>query len=98
MDENLFEEELTIEALSAMGNLLEQLSTLVYFEMFRPELEDVLVKKDCKIDGRPSVVRCCLNVQSHILTTLLWLGRQADSVSDYRPHQFPPIPWHTYSG
>jgi len=29
MDENLFEEELTIEALSAMGNPLEQLSALV---------------------------------------------------------------------
>ena len=48
MDENLFEEKLTIEALSAMGNPLEQLSALVDFEMFRPELEDILVKKDCK--------------------------------------------------
>ena len=48
MDENLFEEELTIEALSAKGNPLEQLSALVDFEMFRPELEDILVKKDCK--------------------------------------------------
>ena len=48
MDENLFEEELTIEALSAMGNPLEQLSALVDFEMFRHELEDILVKKDCK--------------------------------------------------
>ena len=47
MDENLFEEELTIEALSAMGNPLEQLSALVDFERFRPELEDILVKKDC---------------------------------------------------
>ena len=54
MDENLFEEELTIEALSAMGNPLEQLSALVDFEMFRPELEDILVKKDCKSTaGRP---------------------------------------------
>ena len=54
MDENLFEEELTIEALSAMGNPLEQLSVLVDFEMFRPELEDILVKKDCKSTaGRP---------------------------------------------
>ena len=48
MDENPFEEELTIEAPSAMGNPLEQLSALVDFEMFRPELEDILVKKDCK--------------------------------------------------
>ena len=48
MDENLFEEELSIEALSAMGNPLEQLSALVDFEMFRHELEDILVKKDCK--------------------------------------------------
>ncbi len=54
MDENLFEEELTIAALSAMGNPLEQLSALVDFEMFRPELEDILVKKDCKsAAGRP---------------------------------------------
>ena len=54
MDENLFEEELTIEALSAMGNPLEQLSVLVDFEMFRPELEDILAKKDCKSTaGRP---------------------------------------------
>lgn len=53
-DENLFEEELTIDALSAMGNPLEQLSSLVDFEMFRPALEDVLVKKDCKSKaGRP---------------------------------------------
>ena len=43
MDENLFEEELTIAALSAMGNPLELLSALVDFEMFRPELEDILV-------------------------------------------------------
>ena len=54
MDENLFEEELTIAALSAMGNPLEQLTALVDFEMFRPELEEILVKKDCKsAAGRP---------------------------------------------
>ena len=46
--ETLFEEELTIAALSAMSNPLEQLAVLVNFEMFRPELEDILVKKDCK--------------------------------------------------
>lgn len=40
MDENLFEEELTVAALSAMGNPLEQLAALLDFEMFRPELED----------------------------------------------------------
>lgn len=48
MGENLFEEEFTIEALSQMGNPLEQLAALVDFEMFRPALEEVLVKKDCK--------------------------------------------------
>jgi len=54
MGANLFEEELTISALSAMGNPLEQLTALVDFEMFRPELEDILVKKDCKSTaGRP---------------------------------------------
>ena len=41
-DENLFEEELTVDALSAMGNPLEQLSSLVDFEMFRPALETFL--------------------------------------------------------
>lgn len=52
--ENLFEDELTIAALSAMGNPLEQLTALIDFEMFRPELEDILVKKDCKsAAGRP---------------------------------------------
>ena len=48
MGENLFEEEFTIEVLSQMGNPLEQLAALVDFEMFRPALEEVLVKKDCK--------------------------------------------------
>lgn len=53
-DENLFEEELTMDALSAMGNPLEQLSSFVDFEMFRPVLEDALIKKDCKSTaGRP---------------------------------------------
>ena len=49
--ESLFEEEFTIEALSQMGNPLEQLSKLVDFEMFRPSLEEVLIKKDCKTHG-----------------------------------------------
>ena len=37
MGENLFEEEFTIEALSQMGNPLEQLAALVDFEMSFPE-------------------------------------------------------------
>lgn len=56
MGENLFEEEFTIEALSQMGNPLEQLSALVDFEMFRSALEKVLVKKECKTPaGRPQI-------------------------------------------
>lgn len=56
MCESLFEETFTIEALSQMGNPLEQLVKLVDFEMFRPTLEDVLVKKECKIQaGRPQI-------------------------------------------
>lgn len=56
MGENLFEEEFTKEALSKMGNPLEKLSSLIDFEMFRPILEDVLVKKDCKsFAGRPQI-------------------------------------------
>lgn len=56
MGKSLFEEDFTIEALSNMGNPLEQLSSLVDFEMFRPALEEVLVKKDCKTPaGRPQI-------------------------------------------
>lgn len=56
MNGNLFEEEYTVEALSRMGNPLEQLASLVDFEMFRPTLEDVLVKKECKTPaGRPQI-------------------------------------------
>ena len=56
MCESLFEETFTIEALSQMGNPLEQLVKLVDFEMFRSTLEDVLVKKECKTQaGRPQI-------------------------------------------
>ena len=56
MGENLFEEEFTIDALSQMSNPLERLAALVDFEMFRPALEEVLVKKDCKTPaGRPQI-------------------------------------------
>lgn len=56
MNESLYEEEYTIETLSQMGNPLEQLASLVDFEMFRSTLEDVLVKKDSKsAAGRPQI-------------------------------------------
>ena len=48
MGENLFEEELTVEALSEMGNPLERLLGKVDFEMFRPVLEDALLTKEVK--------------------------------------------------
>ena len=48
MGENLLEEEFKAEALSQMGNPLEKLASLVDFEMFRPALEDVVIKKKCK--------------------------------------------------
>ena len=48
MGESLFEEELTADALSQLGNPLERLSQLVDFEMFRPVLEDELLAKECK--------------------------------------------------
>ena len=48
MGKKLFEEEFTIEALSAMDNPQEVLSKLVDFEMFRPILEEVLLTKECK--------------------------------------------------
>ncbi len=46
--ESLFEEEYTLEALSAMGNPLEQVSALVDFELFRPTLEKALLTEECK--------------------------------------------------
>ena len=49
MGENLFEEELTVEALSAMGNPLERLSTKVDFEMFRPVLENTVVPQSVRM-------------------------------------------------
>ena len=64
MGENLFEEELTIDALSQMGNPLEKLASLVDFEMFRPTLEDVLVNKDSRspiMGGRFLKVRLLQN-------------------------------------
>ena len=48
MNENLFEEELIIETLSAMGNPLKLLSALVDFEMFHPESMNIQVKRDRK--------------------------------------------------
>ncbi len=48
MQESLFEEEFTLEALSAMGNPLEQVSALVDFELFRPTLEKALLTEECK--------------------------------------------------
>lgn len=48
MNSNLFEDDITIERLSSIGNPLEQLSSLIDFELFRPTLEAVLVKEDCK--------------------------------------------------
>lgn len=46
--ESLFEEEFTLEALSALGNPLEQVSALVDFELFRPTLEKTLLTEECK--------------------------------------------------
>ena len=48
MQESLFEEEFTLEVLSAMGNPLEQVSALVDFELFRPTLEKFLLTEVCK--------------------------------------------------
>lgn len=46
--ESLFKADFSIEALSKMGNPLEQLSLLVDFEMFRNPLEDALLTKMCR--------------------------------------------------
>lgn len=44
MNGNLFEEEYTIEALSRMGNPLEQLASLVDVEMSRPTTSSDMCK------------------------------------------------------
>ena len=67
MGENLFEEEFTIEALSRMGNPLEQLAALVDFEMFRPALEEVLVKKDRKTRANSASYRSLRSAHRHEL-------------------------------
>lgn len=55
-EKSLFEEEITVYALSALGNPLDAVSRFVDFEMFRPTLEDVLVSKDRKSNaGRPQI-------------------------------------------
>lgn len=52
----LFECQMTNEALSNLDNPLERLSELVDFEMFREELEKVLVKAEGKTPaGRPQI-------------------------------------------
>ena len=48
MGENLYEEELTVEALADMDNSLERLSKRVDLEKFRPILEEALLTKDVK--------------------------------------------------
>jgi Transposase domain (DUF772). len=48
MGKKMFEKKLTIGAFHRMDNHIEKQASLVDFEMFRLELEDVLVNKDCK--------------------------------------------------
>ena len=72
MSQNLFEEEFTLSALSEMGNPLEQLTTLIDFEMFRHILEDVLVKKNCKTPvGRPQID---VVLMFKVIFLQLWFG------------------------
>lgn len=66
MQESLFEEELSLEALSAMGNPLEQVSALVDFELFRPSLEKALLCEQRKSPAgrKPIDVVSCLRSYS----------------------------------
>lgn len=53
---NLFEEESTLESLSKMGNVLDMISELVDFEMFRSTLESSLQTQERKSNaGRPPI-------------------------------------------
>lgn len=53
-NKSLFEEEFTASSLSRLGNPLETLSKMINFEMFREDLEDVLIPKESKsAAGRP---------------------------------------------
>lgn len=88
MGTSLYEEDFTMDALSQRGNPLELLSKLVDFEKSRPSLEDVLTKKDSKTPtGRP-----------RIDVVLIFLQRYCSlgTISNHRPQQLPPVPWHSY--
>ena len=73
MNPNLFEEELTVQVLSSMGNPLEQLSALVDFEMFRSELEGSH-QEGLQIKSWATTIRLRSYVQSHLPPALLWSG------------------------
>ena len=86
MDENLFEEELTIEALSAMGNPLEQLSALVdndFCLVYGPiiRFEESKHYNNIPLNNTPKRMRDASGRNSSILrmltrpTTRLWLPR-----------------------
>lgn len=49
MNTNIFEENITIDRLSSIGNPLEQLSSLIEFELFRPTHEAVLVEETARL-------------------------------------------------
>lgn len=63
---SLFEKTQTLEALSKQGNPLEFISGIVDFEMFRPVLE-------AQLQGRSSPHRPCVDVQSHVCATIVWV-------------------------
>ena len=98
MGERLFEEVFTIEALSQMGNPLERLSSLVYFEIFRPVFEDVLIIKEYKTPAGRKPIDVVPMFKVIFLQRYYGLGDHQIQYQDNRPHQFPPISRHTYSG
>lgn len=63
MQENLFEEEISLETLSAMGNPLEQVSAFVDFELFRPTLEKALLREERKSPAGRKLCAHLLGIQ-----------------------------------
>lgn len=79
--ESLFEEDFSIEALSKMGNPLEQLLLLGRLLDVSYSFGGCTSHEDVQVPSRTQTHRCRVVVQNHISSTLLWFERPSDTVS-----------------
>lgn len=91
---SLFESEDTQSALSDLGNPLSALECLIDFELFRPLLEESLLKKDRKNNAGRKAIDPVLMFKVLFLATLLRSWRPPDPVSDSGSCELPRVPWH----